>query len=86
VSVRIVTLSADKAVQVPVSAVFPRTDQPGMAVLRMEGSRARLQPVEVAARNGSSAWVRSGLAPGQTVVVYPPASVKDGSRVRARQV
>jgi HlyD family secretion protein len=86
VSVRIVTLSADKAVQVPVSAVFPRTDQPGMAVLRLEGSRARLQPVEVAARNGSSAWVRSGLAPGQTVVVYPPASVKDGSRVRARQL
>ena len=52
VSVRIVTLAEDKAVQVPVSA----------------------------------AWIRIGLAPGQQVIVYPPAAVQDGVRVKARKV
>ena len=36
--------------------------------------------------SGSSAWVRSGLTPGQQVVVYPPATVRDGVRVAARKV
>jgi HlyD family secretion protein len=86
VVVHVVTLERDQAVQVPVSAVFPRTDGPGMAVLRLEAGRARLQPVELGARNGSAAWIKSGLVPGQTVIVYPPSSVSDGSRVRARRV
>jgi hypothetical protein len=30
--------------------------------------------------------VRSGVQPGATVIVYPPAAVKDGARVRMRQV
>ena len=32
----------------------------------------------VGARNGSQAWVRSGLAAGAQVIVYPPAAVADG--------
>ena len=52
VSVSIVTLAENKAVQVPVSA----------------------------------AWIRSGLAPGQQVIVYPPAAVQDGVHVKARKV
>ncbi len=91
VGVRIVTMALDNAVKVPVSAVFPvpeRTDgQPGgMAVFVLEGGRARLTPVQVGARNGSEAWVKQGLAPGASVVVYPPAAVKDGVRARARSV
>ena len=35
---------------------------------------------------GSAAWIRSGLAPGQQVIVYPPASVQGGVRVKARKV
>ena len=111
VSVRIVTLSEDKAVQVPVSAVFPlpadasgtnpganpgaapRTDAenggaaaPKSAVFVVDAGRARVVPVSVAARNGSTAWVRSGVAPGAQVVVYPPATVREGARVKARKV
>ena len=86
VGVRVVTLSVEQALQVPVSAVFPRTDAPGMAVYRVEGGRARLQPVEVTARNGSAAWVKTGLAAGQAVIVYPPAAMKDGASVRIRRV
>ena len=97
VSVRIVTLSEDKAVQVPVSAVFPmpaggsdstsgrpRT-APRYAVFVADGGRARQVPVEMGARNGSAAWIRSGLAPGQQVIVYPPATVKDSQRVAERK-
>ncbi|WP_028996629.1 efflux RND transporter periplasmic adaptor subunit [Azohydromonas australica] len=86
VGVRIVTLSVEGAVQVPVGAVFPVEDGEAMAVYRLDGGRARLQPVEVAARNGAQAWVRSGLKPGQEVVVYPSSAVRDGQRVQRRKV
>jgi HlyD family secretion protein len=95
VSVRIVTLAEDKAVQVPVSAVFPlpagsdganADAAPRFAVFVSDGGHARLVPVVLAARNGSAAWIRSGLATGQQVIVYPPATVRDGVRVAARKV
>ncbi|MCM2252790.1 MAG: efflux RND transporter periplasmic adaptor subunit [Ramlibacter sp.] len=82
VSVRIVTTSVEQALLVPVGALFPH--EQGMAVYQLAGRRAKLQPVEVAARNGSEAWVRSQLAPGDAVVLYPPAALADGRRVRVR--
>jgi len=87
VGVRLVTLAADDALRVPVSAVFPLpAEEGGMAVFVLESGRARMVPVEVAARNGSDAWVRRGIAAGTRVIVYPPAAVADGARVRERQV
>ncbi|MDZ5460647.1 efflux RND transporter periplasmic adaptor subunit, partial [Azohydromonas lata] len=85
VGVRIVTQSVASALQVPVGAVFPVEDEGVMAVYRVDGGRARLQPVDVAARNGSRAWIRSGLQPGQDVVLYPAAAVRDGVRVQRRR-
>lgn len=82
VTVRIITASVDAAVLVPVGALFPHGG--GMAVYRLDGRHARLQPVDLAARNATEAWVRGGLTAGQTVVVYPPASLADGSRAHAR--
>ena len=98
VSVRIVTLAEAKALQVPVSAVYPLpADGAGnaeagpviaarFAVFVADGGRARQVPVLLGGRNGSDAWIRSGLAPGQQVIVYPPATVRDGVRVAARKV
>jgi len=86
VSVRIVTQAQDNAVKVPVSAVFPRPDAQGMAVFALDAGRARLVPVELGARNGNDAWVRTGLAAGASVIVYPPAAVRDGLKVRPRKV
>ncbi len=85
VSVRIVTLALPQAVRVPISAVFPRPDG-SMAVFVLDGGRARLTAVDIGARNGTQAWVKSGLADGATVIVYPGAAVSDGARVRARAV
>lgn len=83
VGVRIVTASTDQAVLVPVGALFPHGE--AMAAYRLEAGKARLQAVEVAARNATMASVRKGLAPGQTVVVYPPATLADGRSIRVRR-
>ncbi len=100
VGVRIVTLAQDEAVLVPVSAVFPLSTQgapaapadanggaaPGHAVFVNDAGRARLVPVALRGRNGSVAWLQSTLKPGTPVIVYPPASVRDGVRIAARKV
>lgn len=91
VGVRVVTLSAENVMLVPVAAVFPLPTRegdraPGMAVFVVDGARARLAPVRVRARNGQHAWIEEGLAPGDAVIVYPPATVSDGSRIKVRQV
>jgi HlyD family secretion protein len=87
VSVRIVTLALDQVLRVPVSAVFPQPGEGGgMAAFVVEGGRAKQVPVEIGARNGSQAWVKSGLAANATVIVYPPATVRDGVRVKPRSV
>jgi len=98
VGVRIVTLSEAQAVQAPVSAVFPlpadasassagsAAPEARYAVFVLDGGHARQVPVVLAARNGSAAWIRSGLAPGRQVIVYPPPTVRDGVKVSARKV
>jgi HlyD family secretion protein len=55
------------------------------AVFVADGGRARQTVVELGARNGTSAWIRSGIATGQQVIAYPPATVRDGLRVAARK-
>lgn len=84
VTVRVITISAEDAVVVPVGALFPQANA-GMAVYVLDGNHARLRPVELVARNGQVGWVRSGLTPDERVLVYPPPSVADGTRVRVRR-
>jgi len=91
VSVRIITLSVEQAMQVPVSAVFPLPDREGearsrTAVFVLDGGHARLTPVTVSARNGTHAWLQAGPPTGTAVIVYPPASLADGARVKPRNV
>jgi HlyD family secretion protein len=83
VTARIITSAVDSATLVPVGAIFPHQD--GTAVYKLDGRRARLQPVQVAARNGNDAWVKAGLAPGDAVIAYPPTAVADGKRIKVRK-
>jgi HlyD family secretion protein len=94
VGVRIVTLARADALRVPVSALFPlpgngagkAAEVPGaMGVFTVDGGRARLRAVDIAGRNGSEAWVRNGLEVGERVIVYAPAQLQDGGRVRERK-
>ena len=86
----VVTLVRDNVVRAPVSAVFPlpdRDDGPGgMAVFELRDGRAHLTRVRLGGRNAADAWVHQGLAPGASVVINPPSSVKDGARVEVRSV
>lgn len=81
VDVKIPVQSADKVTLVPVGCLFPRGSRSALFVL--DGGRARLKEVELVARNGRDAWIRSDLKPGTTVIAYPPATLADGDRVKA---
>ena len=87
VGIRLVVLQTDKALQLPVSAIFPRPGgKPGeMAAFLVDGSHVKQVPVLLRARNARNAWVTEGLKAGERVVVYPPAALKDGARVKARR-
>ncbi len=100
VGVRIVAVSRDRVLRVPVSAVFPRPsdavdgtpddatadDDGRMAVFAIDGGRARLREVVIGGRNGEQAWIVSGLREGERVIVYPGDAVRGGARVEARTV
>ncbi|MBU0588382.1 MAG: efflux RND transporter periplasmic adaptor subunit [Gammaproteobacteria bacterium] len=82
VDVQILVQTVENAVQVPVSALFPAGMRSALFVL--EDGHARQREIEVAARNGATAWVKTGLTSGMQVIVYPPSALKDGARVKAR--
>lgn len=82
VDVRVLVQVVEKAVKVPVSALFPVGARSALFVL--DKGRARLREIEVAARNGVEAWVPSSLTPGAQVIVYPDTKLRDGDRVKAR--
>ncbi len=82
VEVRIVIWRDDAALVVPSSALF-RHDG-GWAVFRVIDGRARLSPVGIGHDNGTLADVGDGLSAGETVILFPAASLVDGSKVADR--
>lgn len=82
VDVRVLVQVVENAVMIPVSALFPVGARSGLFVL--DKGHARLQEIEVAARNGALAWVKTGLAKDTQVIVYPDTKLKDGDRVKTR--
>jgi HlyD family secretion protein len=82
VEVRIVVWSADDVIKVPVGSIFRRGAD--WAAFVVEDGRARLQPVQLGERNDLVGQVTSGLSAGQTVVLHPPDTLTDGTRVVVR--
>jgi HlyD family secretion protein len=82
VDVRLLVQVVEKAVKVPVSALFPVGSRSGLFVL--VDDRAELREVQVAARNGQDAWVKSGLPVDTEVVIYPDKQMQNGDRVSVR--
>ena len=80
VDVRLQVQAVEQALKVPVSALFPSGTR--SALFAVELGRAHLRQVEVLARNGEEALIKSSLGVGSEVVIYPPAKLKDGQRVR----
>jgi HlyD family secretion protein len=80
VDVRIIVYEMEKATVVPIGALFRRGDA-WQAFVVDEGV-ASLRTVMISRRSGRLAAVAEGLRAGETVIVYPPQSLKDGSAIR----
>jgi HlyD family secretion protein len=80
--VRVLVEVVENAVKTPVSAIFPMGARSGIFVL--EDNRARLKDIKVLARNGVEAWVKTDLAVGTQVIIYPDTKLKDKDRVKPR--
>jgi HlyD family secretion protein len=80
VDVKIVVDELEKAVVVPIGALFRRGD--AWQVFVADRGRARLRQVTIARRSGRVAAVAEGLQPGEVVVLYPSAALKEGGAVR----
>lgn len=65
--------------KVPTSALFRHGDQ--WAVYVDDGGRARLRIVDVGERGGLEAQVTKGLQAGERVVLHPPDTLTDGTRI-----
>lgn len=79
VEARIVTWHGDHVLQVPTGALFRRGSD--WMTFILEGGKARLRKVEIDHNNGIAAEVRSGLTQQDAVILYPPDSVTDGTKV-----
>ena len=80
VEMRVVLWQGDDVLQVPTSALFRGSDG-GWAVFSDRDGVAHTTPIEVGHRNGQAAEVVSGLAADDRVIVHPPDSVEDGTRI-----
>ncbi|WP_198375144.1 efflux RND transporter periplasmic adaptor subunit [Neoroseomonas rubea] len=79
VDARIMVEAIEDAVLVPVSALFRRGA--GWAAYVVQDGVARERQVEVARRAARSAMISGGLAAGETVVLFPPSTLRDDDRV-----
>lgn len=80
VDCHIVVASIEDALTVPTGALFREDDS--WAVFAVEGGRAKKRVVGIESRNPVQAVVASGLAAGETVILYPGDKIRDGTRVR----
>jgi putative ABC transport system permease protein len=78
----IIVMNKAQVPVVPIGALFRNQGQWSVFVAQ-EGT-ARLRSVTLDARNQHQAWISKGLSIGETVIVYPPDTVADGVRIKAR--
>jgi HlyD family secretion protein len=81
--VRIVAWEDDDVVQVPTSALFRRGTN--WAVFVVTGDVVRSVDVSIGQRNNQSAEVQGGLSQGDIVVIHPPDTLVDDTKIRVRE-
>ena len=82
VEVRVVVWQEADVVKVPVGSLFRSGDEWSAFVI--DEGRTRLQRVQLGQRNDTEGQIVDGLQPGQTVVLHPPDTLTDGTRVTVR--
>jgi len=82
VEVKIIVDETDRATVVPVGALFRRGD--AWNVFVVEDGRAHIRQIQIAHLSAGLADVAEGVRPGEIVVLYPPAALAEGSRIKLR--
>lgn len=82
VDIRVVVSEHADVIRVPTNALV--RNGRAWAVFVLERGRAHLRPVEIGAGGEDYRLVRSGLAAGERVVLFPGDGLADGDRIRAR--
>jgi len=83
VETRVVLWEADRALAVPLTALFRDGDE--WAVFVEERGRAQLRHVVTGQQNGVIAEIGSGVEAGERVVAHPGDRVTDGARIAGRE-
>jgi HlyD family secretion protein len=83
VDATIILWRAEKAVRVPVGALF-RSPAGGWEVFVVNGGRAELRDVTIGHLNNDFGEVINGLDEGMDVILNPSGNIEDGTRVTAR--
>ena len=83
IEARIVVWESDEVIKVPVGALFREGDD--WAVYRVDGPGARLTKLELGRNNGEVAEVRSGLDPGNQVILHPGDRITEGTLIAPRK-
>jgi HlyD family secretion protein len=83
VDVRVVVGEAKDAVRAPLGALFRRGD--GWALYKVVDGRAVATEVSVAEADAHFRVVRSGIAAGDQIIVFPSSAIADGVRVKPRK-
>jgi len=83
VEVRIVLWKDDSVLKVPVGGLFRQGE--GWAVFVVEQGRVRRQTVQLGQRNENDGQITSGLEAGAMIVLHPPDTLTDGTRVTVRE-
>ncbi len=79
VDAHIVVYRSERALKVPVGALFREDDT--WALFTVDGSRAAKRHVKLLRRNGQEAMVEDGVKIGDRVIVYPSDALREGSRL-----
>ena len=83
VEVRVVLWKDEDVLKVPVGGLFRQGE--GWAVFVVEEGRVRRQTVQLGQRNENEGQIISGLEAGATIVLHPPDTLTDGTRVTVRE-
>ena len=83
VDARVIIDEAKNALRVPLGALFRHGD--AWALYKVVDGRAALTPVQVAQADDRYRAITSGVAEGDSVIVFPSNTVTDGVRVEPRE-
>ncbi len=82
VEARIILWQDDKALKLPLTALF--RDGERWAVFADEEEQARLRHVDVGRRNGLEAEITNGLEEGARVILHPSDQITEGMQIQGR--